>query len=124
MSEDFDALWKSSVRFRHASRELEPLLRELHGAFGDPVETRRALEDLLTFLAGSGRTDANCETIHYFTNARSEEHTSELQSQSNLVCRLLLEKKKKTDLHLGIAFILRTYHVICSVSTTHYSRRE
>src|SRR5688572_31323703 len=29
------------------------------------------------------------------TYARSEEHTSELQSQSNLVCRLLLEKKKK-----------------------------
>src|SRR2546427_5316516 len=28
--------------------------------------------------------------------ARSEEHTSELQSQSNLVCRLLLEKKKKS----------------------------
>src|SRR5438270_4188504 len=28
---------------------------------------------------------------------RSEEHTSELQSQSNLVCRLLLEKKKKRD---------------------------
>src|SRR2546427_5999788 len=28
--------------------------------------------------------------------ARSEEHTSELQSQSNLVCRLLLEKKKNT----------------------------
>src|SRR2546430_11776240 len=30
---------------------------------------------------------------------RSEEHTSELQSQSNLVCRLLLEKKKKRRLH-------------------------
>src|SRR2546430_5282716 len=29
------------------------------------------------------------------TGGRSEEHTSELQSQSNLVCRLLLEKKKK-----------------------------
>src|SRR2546430_12817586 len=29
---------------------------------------------------------------------RSEEHTSELQSQSNLVCRLLLEKKKKNNL--------------------------
>src|SRR2546427_2132343 len=28
---------------------------------------------------------------------RSEEHTSELQSQSNLVCRLLLEKKKQLD---------------------------
>src|SRR2546427_6635332 len=31
---------------------------------------------------------------------RSEEHTSELQSQSNLVCRLLLEKKKKVDIRL------------------------
>src|SRR5258706_651128 len=30
---------------------------------------------------------------------RSEEHTSELQSLTNLVCRLLLEKKKKEDLH-------------------------
>src|SRR2546427_5720270 len=30
---------------------------------------------------------------------RSEEHTSELQSQSNLVCRLLLEKKKKITTH-------------------------
>ena len=32
-----------------------------------------------------------------FTNMRSEEHTSELQSRSDLVCRLLLEKKNKTD---------------------------
>src|SRR2546430_17292143 len=31
----------------------------------------------------------------YIFEERSEEHTSELQSQSNLVCRLLLEKKKK-----------------------------
>src|SRR5580692_12360559 len=34
-----------------------------------------------------------------FVPDRSEEHTSELQSQSNLVCRLLLEKKKKTHIH-------------------------
>src|SRR2546430_6153065 len=33
-----------------------------------------------------------------FVVHRSEEHTSELQSQSNLVCRLLLEKKKNTKL--------------------------
>src|SRR2546430_7985920 len=32
-----------------------------------------------------------------FGKNRSEEHTSELQSQSNLVCRLLLEKKKNKD---------------------------
>src|SRR2546430_6550300 len=36
-------------------------------------------------------------------SARSEEHTSELQSQSNLVCRLLLEKKKTPRLsHLNL----------------------
>src|SRR5256885_8455049 len=38
---------------------------------------------------------------HLFLTARSEEHTSELQSPCNLVCRLLLEKKKpvSTDPH-------------------------
>src|SRR2546430_13230268 len=38
--------------------------------------------------------------------SRSEEHTSELQSQSNLVCRLLLEKKN--NIHLCIAALRRT----------------
>src|SRR5688572_31091032 len=43
---------------------------------------------------------ADCKFCGFFRtprqpDARSEEHTSELQSQSNLVCRLLLEKKKK-----------------------------
>src|SRR2546430_3686844 len=33
---------------------------------------------------------------------RSEEHTSELQSQSNLVCRLLLEKKKKKPIYFTV----------------------
>src|SRR5436190_10578540 len=36
---------------------------------------------------------------HELTLPRSEEHTSELQSHSDLVCRLLLEKKKNTDRH-------------------------
>src|SRR2546430_7211597 len=36
-------------------------------------------------------------TIPLKAAGRSEEHTSELQSQSNLVCRLLLEKKKKRE---------------------------
>src|SRR2546430_11337599 len=36
--------------------------------------------------------------------ARSEEHTSELQSQSNLVCRLLLEKKKNKQLHVSASY--------------------
>src|SRR2546430_9704689 len=35
------------------------------------------------------------QAVAHRDRRRSEEHTSELQSQSNLVCRLLLEKKKK-----------------------------
>src|SRR2546427_6461935 len=41
-------------------------------------------------LIGRARSDS-------WTQMRSEEHTSELQSQSNLVCRLLLEKKKNAS---------------------------
>src|SRR5688572_32675618 len=41
---------------------------------------------------GTGKSTVATEVAY---RLRSEEHTSELQSQSNLVCRLLLEKKKK-----------------------------
>src|SRR5688572_31969061 len=45
--------------------------------------------------------DSRCRTRADARN-RSEEHTSELQSQSNLVCRLLLEKKKnKAEYYTG-----------------------
>mgnify|MGYP002526564641 CR=1 FL=1 len=40
----------------------------------------------------SGKLESDCTTWN--VRARSEEHTSELQSRTNLVCRLLLEKKK------------------------------
>src|SRR5688572_31232830 len=43
---------------------------------------------------GSDRPDAPAGYHERAAGGRSEEHTSELQSQSNLVCRLLLEKKK------------------------------
>src|SRR2546430_10393121 len=39
--------------------------------------------------------------------SRSEEHTSELQSQSNLVCRLLLEKKKKSATNILLLLDIR-----------------
>src|SRR2546430_10010512 len=40
-------------------------------------------------------------TAYTYKDLRSEEHTSELQSQSNLVCRLLLEKKKNKSINLS-----------------------
>src|SRR2546430_12095083 len=47
----------------------------------------------------SYRDSPDCEVVAFTaTQIRSEEHTSELQSQSNLVCRLLLEKKKYNNI--------------------------
>src|SRR2546430_15967056 len=47
---------------------------------------------------GSSRARRGCSArARDDPRSRSEEHTSELQSQSNLVCRLLLEKKKKHE---------------------------
>src|SRR5438034_1572848 len=43
------------------------------------------------------RTGCDTRGVHGDRVGRSEEHTSELQSHSDLVCRLLLEKKKKTN---------------------------
>src|SRR2546427_9505104 len=54
-----------------------------------------------------------------FRKIRSEEHTSELQSQSNLVCRLLLEKKKKTKTQQRIPTQQQTTTQYCiKVATT------
>src|SRR2546430_9530458 len=62
------------------------------------VTTRNLLEASL--LHGCLLRFVNVSSFVVYTNmqkpTRSEEHTSELQSQSNLVCRLLLAKKKKT----------------------------
>src|SRR2546430_6589614 len=53
--------------------------------------------------------------------ARSEEHTSELQSQSNLVCRLLLEKKKKKRMTVSVPsrhYISDSVHFSCLTQHT------
>src|SRR5256885_11402653 len=47
------------------------------------------------------------------TQVRSEEHTSELQSPCNLVCRLLLEKKKK---QLQLAYIMHLVRIQVSIT--------
>src|SRR5690242_18472503 len=54
----------------------------------------------LNYEADKALTEINTK-VNSVLN-RSEEHTSELQSHVNLVCRLLLEKKKKKDTTLGM----------------------
>src|SRR2546430_10337560 len=53
------------------------------------------------------------------SDVRSEEHTSELQSQSNLVCRLLLEKKKSLTSTLPICYVSTRMYQQLRASPTH-----
>src|SRR2546430_9084489 len=71
-------------RSHHVSAPISPSIKIAH------------LTDIHT--AGLGRREKKMLALlaSESPDVRSEEHTSELQSQSNLVCRLLLEKKKKT----------------------------
>src|SRR5207237_8579339 len=64
------------------------LYHNRHGTFEEVADTAG--------VAGDGKTwGSGCAFVDYDRDGqRSEEHTSELQSHLNLVCRLLLEKKK------------------------------
>src|SRR3712207_7974582 len=64
---------------------LEHLAAERHGQAVEPDDARRSLV--------GGKAGAQVEVERLQVDARSEEHTSELQSRQYLVCRLLLEKK-------------------------------
>src|SRR2546430_13310307 len=64
-------------------------------------------------------------TLEVRSEIRSEEHTSELQSQSNLVCRLLLEKKKKNINNLSTSLsdaVTSPLHRTASSTTTTHRR--
>src|SRR2546430_6684614 len=74
------------------------LFRSKAGGATDYIRKSPALVDEIR-LAIKRAMDKLSLSRQNFAFKRSEEHTSELQSQSNLVCRLLLEKKKNTSSH-------------------------
>src|SRR5205809_1820169 len=61
----------------------------------------RSLPPTASPVAGFSRREARTDANR--TRARSEEHTSELQSRLHLVCRLLLEKKKEIITQISLA---------------------
>src|SRR2546430_11190769 len=63
-------------------------------AFPTPENSRGSVRARLRVWDSRVSAARNAGKSAASTSMRSEEHTSELQSQSNLVCRLLLEKKK------------------------------
>src|SRR2546430_9588381 len=77
------------------------------GSLHHLLELLLAVSDVALLLAEDRRKNVigryKGRADHLVELVRSEEHTSELQSQSNLVCRLLLEKKKKKQCHSDLA---------------------
>src|SRR2546430_8557584 len=81
----YTTLFRSHARSTGSAKKIR--LQESLPLFLGRTRHRRARRVRNSFLPLVGKPHPR--------KARSEEHTSELQSQSNLVCRLLLEKKKK-----------------------------
>src|SRR5688572_33483072 len=91
----FDPQWELHGHMQRAA-DLMKAWCEKHALPGMKIEIVRlpGLTPLLYIeVPGSGGVASSKDCVLLY--GRSEEHTSELQSQSNLVCRLLLEKKKK-----------------------------
>src|SRR5207247_8567161 len=83
------------------------LFRSWHGRVlvTRPVGDRRICDCTITGLSGVGRDNllvALYDRTDELRAQRSEEHTSELQSRVDLVCRLLLEKKKQKQTHANM----------------------
>src|SRR2546430_9528241 len=79
---------------------------------GPPIQLVESSGDAIDDVAGHHAVRGQLPTGD--RDQRSEEHTSELQSQSNLVCRLLLEKKKNSNSLLITLFIIycaNTYYI-------------
>src|SRR2546427_2427952 len=87
----YTTLFRSQVWTRDVFPHRREVLADPRLLEPEAIERDELLEVLLHRPrgVGPGRVQRHREV------SRSEEHTSELQSQSNLVCRLLLEKKKK-----------------------------
>src|SRR5438270_5867008 len=87
-------------RSRLPSRRMGACVRGAPPSSAGPAGSREPYSRSTSFRTWSWVTLPAAVTTKWsganqFWKRRSEEHTSELQSQSNLVCRLLLEKKKK-----------------------------
>src|SRR2546427_7934239 len=87
-----------------------PLVADAEAGFGGPLHAFEIMKNMIDAGAAGVHFEDQLASVKKCghlggkvlvptSEFRSEEHTSELQSQSNLVCRLLLEKKKKCKDH-------------------------
>src|SRR5690606_41582080 len=74
-----------------------PILQERFGLHGKRFKNLNSLRTDFRACRGTALVLRQVKSHRSGDGGRSEEHTSELQSRENLVCRLLLEKKKKKE---------------------------
>src|SRR3712207_7518187 len=84
-----------STLFPYTTLFRSPVSRFILGLSGSG---RPVAGSISTFLVRSTLVGGSCAFAGSLARVRSEEHTSELQSRQYLVCRLLLEKKKKNNM--------------------------
>src|SRR5436190_17116426 len=79
----------------------------LHDALPICISSRRPAQLMFIFSSRAMviARESGQRTLGRPSSTRSEEHTSELQSHSDLVCRLLLEKKKEVCYDLGVSLV-------------------
>src|SRR5437870_6638961 len=82
----------------------------LHDALPISLGGNITVNGSLSLSSGTLNDAGFTATVNGNVDNRSEEHTSELQSRGHLVCRLLLEKKKKSQLHSPIYILL--HHIL------------
>src|SRR2546430_11256563 len=78
---------------------LFPYTTLFRSTYAKPEQQRAFFQELVSRVEHLPSVQAAGAISALPLGGRSEEHTSELQSQSNLVCRLLLEKKNRRELH-------------------------
>src|SRR3712207_8009531 len=89
-------LFPYTTLFRSA-HGCRPVLRARPDRLAAPAGKRRRLAGTAWSARPSSPCPFLCRSVSAWCETRSEEHTSELQSRQYLVCRLLLEKKKKDN---------------------------
>src|SRR5260221_8012409 len=89
-------LFPYTTLFRSKSTFVRPILRREGGTFFRPRSVTRHSPEKISAITSSSPLKFLTLSWEFRPSTRSEEHTSELQSHSDIVCRLLLEKKKTT----------------------------
>src|SRR3712207_7847972 len=94
-----------STLFPYTTLFRSAVARHLEDRAAELLERKRPRLALAQHHVEGRRTGERLELLVDLDEARSEEHTSELQSRQYLVCRLLLEKKKNAQIHTHSALI-------------------